>query len=297
MNILKNLLKYSFIGLVLIPYLFTYYLFEKEQAIVVRWNKFSKQEKSILVKKPGLHIRIPFLDQVFLWDSRLKNTSIRSNPLMTAESLPIYMDFNITWKMTNLQKFFTHQASYKRSAAAFLTECVQKELELQWKIKTLQDCIQTPLHISKERIANQAMQQGIEIISVDLFQILPSLDGRKRILSRMESAQLQQAACLVEMGQSKAHAILVKSKKDYQASFRKVQSQAKAIITQGEIIANQILEDAYRQHGRFAKIYQHMLQYEKMCSTKRPDVLMLSLKHPLAIEALPPKKQSFFSVK
>ena len=58
--------------------------------------------------KPGLHFKIPFIDQVKRIDVRLQSFEEPSSRILTSEqNYVVIVDYYVKWRVTNLVKYFT----------------------------------------------------------------------------------------------------------------------------------------------------------------------------------------------
>ena len=62
----------------------------------------------------GLHFKMPFLDKVMLFDTRLQTFEQKSSRILTVQQKYVLVDYYVKWKIDNLPLFF------KRNAAQFM---------------------------------------------------------------------------------------------------------------------------------------------------------------------------------
>src|SRR6185295_12205333 len=96
-----------------IVFLSFYTVSEGESALVLRLGRIVDFEKAnqnqlIQLQKPGLHFKIPFLDQVRLFDIRIQELATpASSPLtvMTKEQTYLQVEYFAKWRINDLPKF------------------------------------------------------------------------------------------------------------------------------------------------------------------------------------------------
>src|SRR5579872_4296585 len=82
---------------------------EGQQALLLQLDKIVVQSKTgkAIIYKPGLHIRVPFLQSVRKFDTRLQTLDIQSSRIVTAEKKDVIVDCYVKWRISDLPLYFT----------------------------------------------------------------------------------------------------------------------------------------------------------------------------------------------
>src|SRR5687768_17511241 len=109
MNTLKAFGIFIVLVIIILAYSSLYIVNEGERALVLRLGAIEthgKMERPV-IKGPGLHIKIPFLNQVKIFDVRLQTLDIKSSRIVTAEQKDVIVDYYVKWRISNIPLFFT----------------------------------------------------------------------------------------------------------------------------------------------------------------------------------------------
>jgi modulator of FtsH protease HflC len=83
----------------LLAYRSFYTVIQGEQAVVLRLGKVvTNNNGQILVKNPGLHIKIPLIENVRWFDMRLQTLSVDSSRILTQEQKYVIVDYYAKWR-------------------------------------------------------------------------------------------------------------------------------------------------------------------------------------------------------
>ena len=85
--------------------------------LVVRASVFSVSEGQLAIKsiggeivdskfEPGLHFRVPLVQEVSRFDKRLITQLYRQEPFLTREQEQLKVDFYVKWRINNLRRFY-----------------------------------------------------------------------------------------------------------------------------------------------------------------------------------------------
>lgn len=168
------------VGLACILFSFIFIIKQFERSIVLRFGKFQKQIK------PGIHARIPFVDNVLVVDIREKVREFNAERMLTKDNVPVTIDAILRYKIIS-----------ERTSDAILNVENFNEMIKQVSQTTLRNNIGSSLfqdilskreeinqHI-KSIISSEASNWGIEVTGVEIRQVI--------IPQELEAAMSKQA--------------------------------------------------------------------------------------------------------
>lgn len=80
---------------------------EGQRGIVLRFNKILRDEDNHpLIYKPGLHVKIPFIDQIKILDARIQTMENQADRFVTMEKKDLIVDSYIKWKISNFNRYY-----------------------------------------------------------------------------------------------------------------------------------------------------------------------------------------------
>ena len=83
---------------------------EQEMALRVQLSKIVRSDY-----QPGLHFKIPFVEDVVKFDRRVLTRKFDGEQFLTRESQGLTIDYYIKWKISDAERFTTYAASARRS--------------------------------------------------------------------------------------------------------------------------------------------------------------------------------------
>lgn len=80
---------------------------EGHKGIILRFGKVLRDEdKNPLVYNPGLHIRIPGIESVKIFDSRIQTMNNQADRFVTMEKKDLIIDSYIKWRISDLGRYY-----------------------------------------------------------------------------------------------------------------------------------------------------------------------------------------------
>ncbi|CAL4325626.1 Modulator of FtsH protease HflC [Buchnera aphidicola (Eriosoma grossulariae)] len=77
------------------------------KAVILQFGKILKDNnQNIIFYFPGLHIKIPYLESIKIFDFRMQNTDNLGKWFITKDQKNIYVDACMKWKIINLNQFY-----------------------------------------------------------------------------------------------------------------------------------------------------------------------------------------------
>lgn len=97
---------------------------------VVAWNSFyivSQTERAVLLQfgkvvqadvKPGLHVKVPYVNQVRKFDGRLLTLDAPTQRFLTLEKKAVMVDAYAKWRVKDAERFYTATSGLKQIATS-----------------------------------------------------------------------------------------------------------------------------------------------------------------------------------
>jgi hypothetical protein len=120
--------------------------------LIVRASVFTVSEGQLAIKsiggeivdsnyKPGLHFRIPLVNEVSRYDAKILTQMYPSEHFLTREQEQLNVDFYVKWRILNLRKFYEATGGTEEVANARLGETVKDSIKSVVTQRTLQQVI------------------------------------------------------------------------------------------------------------------------------------------------------------
>lgn len=265
--------------ILLIIYNSVFVVTQGHQAMILRLGQIVKFDGQPRIYEPGLHVKVPFINAVKSFDTRIQTVVEKSSQMLTQEQKYLLVDYYIKWRINNLAKYYTTTGGYTASADQLLSQKINDTMRAEFGKRTISDVISDQrlsiMQILKQS-GNQASQElGIEVIDVRINAIDLPGDVTASVFARMQSEREQVAAKRRSDGKALAEAIRADADAKVTVMLATASEQASQIRAKGQLIAAQIYSDTYAKDPEFYGFYRSLQAYQSTFNSKR-DVIVLS---------------------
>lgn len=278
-KILAGLIAVFVIGMI---YLSAFTVSEGENALVLRLGKIVSDENSGTpeVYNPGLHFRIPFVDRVRIFDTRIQELATSpTQPLVvvTKEQTYLVVEYFAKWRINNLPRFYTSTGGSVNWAETLLEQRINDIVRGEYGKYSSAQAISTDranmVQAIKEEANHIGKDQGIYVMDVRIQQITLPKDVMDSVFKRMATERKQFAEAKRAEGIEKSEEI--KALADQKVTVIKAQALMTAAQTraQGDKVASDIYSKAYSEDPKFYAFYRSLEAYSN--SFYHGDMLVL----------------------
>lgn len=252
-------------------------VYQTDKALVQRLGNFvTKGGGEIKVLEPGLHMRIPMLDQVLFFDSRINTAEVPSERIVTREKKDLIVDLFVQWRIQNFPLFYTRTKNV--SADVLIRQKVVDVLRAEFGQRTIKNIVsgdrQEVLGKLKSRTEENLDGLGIKLIDIRIKRIDFPPDINDAVFDRMRSDRKRDATDLRSKGASEAEILRAEADKEVRVILAEADKEAEKIRGEGDASAAQTYADSYSQAPEFYDFYRSLEVYRKGFHDKQ-DVLIL----------------------
>jgi modulator of FtsH protease HflC len=266
------------IFLVFLSSVFT--VIEGHQGIILRLGRLVNEGQTDKVKVllPGLHFKIPFIESVRLFDTRIQTMDIKSTRIVTKEKKDVMVDYYVKWQIADLAQYFKSTGGSEFKAETLLEQQLNTLLRAQFGKRTISDVVtggrDDVMELLRKAAEKQAGELGINVVDVRIKGIeLPS-NISNAIYQRMRADMQKIANRHRADGQAAGEQIQAKADADVMVLLAKTKSKAQQMRAVGQAKAAEIYARAYGQNKTFFALYRSLMAYEGSFRSKR-DILVL----------------------
>ncbi len=244
---------------------------QTNQAVVLRFGKIIR-----VVKEPGLHTKIPFVDNVVYLEKRIINYDIQPEEIITSDQKRLSVDDYALWRI-NDPKLFFESVKTTTGAQMRMDDIVYAYLRDILAQHTLSDIISAKrtayLQQVTELTRKTLIKFGIYTVDVRIKGAdLPETNAQA-VYQRMNSDRQKIAASYRAQGARQAANITAQADKQAQIILATAQKQASEYKGQGDAQALEIYADAYNQDPEFYEFWRTLQSYEVSFATGTTVVL------------------------
>ncbi|CAM2057591.1 Protein HflC [Desulfovibrionales bacterium] len=202
------------------------------------------------VKGPGLHYKLPFIQNVVVFDIRLLEYSAKSAEILTSDKKTLVVDNYSKWRIKNPLDFYCNVRSYP-AAQARLDDIIYAQLRVALGRYTLTEIVSSKRpEIMAEVTAKSSQlvaEYGIEVIDVRIKRTDLPTENEKAIYNRMRSERERQAKQYRSEGQEEAARIKSEADRDKTIILAEAQREAESLRGQGDAEAAAVYTKALSQ--------------------------------------------------
>jgi membrane protease subunit HflC len=228
---------------------------------------------------PGLHFRIPLVNEVRHFDRRVLTQLYPQERFLTLEQEQLNVDFYVKWRIDNLRKFYESTGGAEDVANARLGEVIKDSIKRVVTQRTLQQVITaeraefTDAMMKSARPA--AEQLGVNLVDVRITKIDLPQQVRESVYDRMRATFKAQAAKLRAEGVETAERIRAEANKEQTGILADAARQAGQVRGEGDATASEIYARSYSKNAEFYSFYRSMQSYRDAVGTQG-DMLVIA---------------------
>jgi membrane protease subunit HflC len=244
---------------------------ETEQAVVTQFGKFIK-----MVTKPGLHVKVPFVQQVTFFEDRILEYDAAPKEVISRDKKAIVMDNYAKWRISDAQKFYESLRDEVR-AQFRIDDIIYSELRAELGVRDFSAIISAERSQIMEEVTQnsnkQASKYGIEIVDVRIKRADLPPENEKSIFGRMETERQREAKQYRSEGEREATKIRAEADKERTVILAEAYKKEQQIKGEGDAEAIKIYAEAFQQDPEFYGFTRTLDAYKRSLKDKTTIVL------------------------
>jgi len=215
--------------------------------------------------QPGLHVKLPFVNNVRKFDRRLLTLDTNPEQMLTSEQKFVAVDSFVKWHITDVSRFYTSTQGNERIALNRLDSIVKDRIRNQIASRTLVEVISEQRVSTMQdiaRAANEAAAEfGIEVVDVRIKAIELPDDVRESIFRRMAADRQKEANLYRFEGRESAERIRADADRTAQVLLAEAERDGQTTRGEGDARSTEIYASAYGQDEEFYAFYRSLQAY------------------------------------
>ncbi len=216
--------------------------------------------------QPGLHFKLPFVNNVKKFDRRILTLDTPSELMLTSEQKFVNVDSFVKWRISDVSKFYISTQGNERLALSRLEQIIKDRIRAQIASRTLVEVVsQERVNIMRDiqGAANAATSDefGIEVIDVRIKSIELPDDVRESVFRRMATDRQKEANLLRFQGREEAERIRANADREVQVLLAEAERDSQSIRGEGDARSIEIYANAYGQDEEFFAFYRSLQAY------------------------------------
>jgi membrane protease subunit HflC len=228
--------------------------------------------------KPGLHFKMPFINNVRVFDSRILTLDVKPDLFPTSEKKYVYVDFFVKWRIDNVRDYFVATGGLEERANSRLSQITKDELRDEFASRTIKEAVSGERSDIMEALvlkANQISQElGIEIVDLRVSRIDYTDDISGSVYERMRAERDRVAKDFRARGRESSEKIRAAADRERQITLANAYKTSEQLRGEGDATAADVYAQAYGRDPEFYSLTKSLTAYKQTFNSKS-DVLVL----------------------
>ena len=259
--------------------------------VIVGWNSFfvvNQTERAIVLQfgkvvqsdvAPGLHFKLPFVQEAQIFDGRLLTLDTATQRYLTLEKKALMVDSYAKWRVADVQRFYTATSGLRAIAEERLSRQLESGLRNEVARRTLHEVVsgerdQLMADITATLDENARRELGIEVVDVRVKAIDLPAEVNRSVFDRMSTEREREARDHRSRGRELAEGIEADADRQKTVIEANAYREAEQIRGEGDAIAAEIYANAFTQDQEFYAFYRSISAYKSSFAGKE-DLLVI----------------------
>lgn len=234
---------------------------ETERAIVLQLGKPVGQ-----TKKPGLHFKLPFMQNVLFFDARILDYDARPAEILTRDKKTMIVDNYSKWRIVDPLRFYTTLRTLPLGQAR-LDDIIYAELRVLLGQHTLTEVVTTKRAQIMEELTTKTNLRveefGIEVIDVRIKRTDLPVETQRAVFNRMIAERERAAKTYRAEGEERAANIRSLADRERVILLAEATRTSQQLRGAGDAQAVKIFGDALNQAPEFYEFMRTLEAYKK----------------------------------
>jgi modulator of FtsH protease HflC len=217
--------------------------------------------------KPGLHFKMPFINNVRKYDGRILTLDVDPERFLTVEKKNVIVDSFVMWRIADVGRYYTAVLGDERHAGQRLEQIIKDGMRGQFSKRTINEVVsgvRDEIMVQLTTDANrQAKAIGIEIVDVRVKRVDLPAEVSNSVYRRMQAERARVAKEFRSQGAEEAEKIRADADRQRQVLIANAYRDAEQTRGQGDARAAEIYAAAYSKDKEFYSFYRSLQAYKQ----------------------------------
>ncbi len=251
-----------------------YVVSEFERGVKLQFGKLVEADI-----QPGLHVKIPFVDNVRIFDARILTVDAQPASFFTVEKKRLIVDSYAKWRIANVETYYKATGGVESVAHNRLANRVNNGLRNQFGTRTLHEVVSGERdllmkNITDELNASVLNSLGIEVVDVRVKRIDLPQEVSSQVFRRMTAERDKEARELRSTGKERAEKIRASADRERTIEVANAYRDAEELRGEGDAKAAAVYAAAYQQDPEFYAFMRSLNAY-KAAFANKGDIMLV----------------------
>lgn len=232
---------------------------QRKNAIIFQFGEAVK-----ILKEPGLHFKIPFIQNVEYFDKRVLHIDAEAKELTASDGKRIIVDAFAKFIIEDPVKFYKtvqnfHGASIRLNK--ILESQMRKVIGRIELTKLLSSERRNVMKEIRDNVRDESLDFGIKVIDVRILRADLPKENSAAIYTRMQTEREKEARMIRAEGNEQAARIISKADRLSKVIMAEAYRKAEATKGEGDAMSTKIFNDAFAKDPEFYSFIKHLQTY------------------------------------
>ncbi|MBR3880368.1 MAG: protease modulator HflC [Mailhella sp.] len=206
------------------------------------------------VYRPGLHMKLPFIQNVVYFDARILDYDARPAEALTSDLKSIVLDNYARWKIVDPLRFYSTMRN-EVNAQARLDAVIYSQIRAHIGRHTLSEVVNDKRTAIMDSVTEKASAQmkefGIKLVDVRIKRTDLPAENQRAIFDRMRAERERQATQYRSEGSEESTKIRSEADKERALILAEANKQSQVLRGEGDAEAARIYAEAFSKSPEF----------------------------------------------
>ena len=246
---------------------------ERQEAIKFQFGEIIEADY-----EPGLHLKIPFINNVRKFDNRILTIDQKPERFLTQEKKDLIVDSYVKWRIKDVIQYFKTTQGDELTAGRLLYENINNGLRNEFGKRTIQEVISGDrtqiMGVMTEQASERAKSLGIEVVDVRVKKVDYPERVSNSVYQRMRAEREREARDFRSKGHEASERIQADADRQRSVLIAEAYRDSEIARGEGDANATEIYAAAFNQDREFYKFYRSITAYTKNFSSAGDVILM-----------------------
>ncbi len=246
---------------------------ETQRAILFRLGEIVRTDY-----EPGLHLKVPFVNNIRTFEKRIMTLDVEPERYLTSEKKNVIVDAFVKWRIEDVARFYTSVRGDEAQGALRLSQIIKDSLRGEFGKRSIQEVIsgerEQIMNLVTVNASKQAQEFGINIIDVRIKRVDLPADVSDSVFRRMEAERSRVAREWRSQGAESAERIRADADRRRTEIVAEAYREAQTSRGGGDGTAAEIYAKAFDKDKEFYSFYRSLEAYRTSFKSQN-DILVV----------------------
>ena len=269
----SNIIKFGIPVAALVIWASVFTVDERQKAILFKFGEILASDF-----EPGLHFKMPVINNVKKFDKRILTIDQQPERFLTAEKKDLIVDSFVKWRISDVVQYFKTTQGDEAQAGRLLYQNINNGLRDEFGKRTVQEVIAGDrteiMSIMTAEATEKAKTLGIEVIDVRIKKIDLPARVSDSVYRRMRAERERVARDFRSKGAEAAERIRADADRQRSVILAEAYRDSEVVRGEGDAKATDIYAEAFSKNEDFFRFNRSINAYKNNFSTA-DDIILL----------------------